>query len=120
MNDLISFKENLKDSITSSLLDYLNYMHETKKNPEVLEKGNDALAKCVIMCGELFANKVKKGELTQEDIESFESNLVSEDMLLYSNNNLNLANAMVKEGDAMALTEFETRFNDNKGLQKVA
>lgn len=119
MTDLINFKENLKDSITNSLLDYINYMHETKQN----ETSSDALAKCVLMSGELFANKIKKGEASQDDIDSFEANLIGEGTLSTQNKDLNLANTMVREGNAMALAEYESTYgeaSDIKGLKKVA
>ena len=119
MSSLVNFTENLKDSETYAVLDYLNYLHETKNNLET----NNALAKCVIMCGELFANQVKKGERTQEDIESFEANLVEEKIFSHKNEELNLANVIVREGNAMALVEYETTFgeaNNSKGLKKVA
>ena len=117
MSNLVNFKENLKDSMTNSLLDYVNYMHETKNNKET----NDSLAKCVVMCGELFANKVKKGEISQSEIESFESNLIDENAFAQDYKELNLANTMVKETNAMSFAEYESTFGDNtKGLKKVA
>ena len=119
MTDLVNFKENLRDSITNSLLDYINYMHETKHS----EVNSDALAKCVLMTGELFANKIKKGEITQDGIDSFEANLMGESTLSSQNKDLNLANTMVKEGNAMAFAEYESTFGENdniKGYKKVA
>lgn len=124
MNDLANFKENLKDSsISNSLLDYVNYLHETKTSYETLKNGNDALAKCEVMCAELYANKIKKGEVSQDDIESFEALLPTSDMLVYKNNNLDLARNIIKENNAVALTEYETKFestNNSKGLRKIA
>ena len=122
MNDLVNFKENLKDSITNSLLDYINYLHETKQSTEALESGSDALAKCVIMCGALFANKVKKGEVREENIEAFEALLPSEEMLTFKNNGIDFAGKIVKEENAVALSEYQSRFGAvNKSIgQKVA
>lgn len=118
MSSLINFKENLKDSMTNSLLDYLNYLHETKNNLDSLENGNDALAKCVVMSGELFTSKIKKGEASQDDIESFEALLLQEEMFTHKNLELNIANSMVKEGNAMALGEYESTFGAaNKGIE---
>ena len=119
MSSLVNFRENLKDNMTNSLLDYLNYMYETKKNSET----NDALAKCVLMCGELFSNQVKRGNKSQEDIESFEANLLSGTIFSDKNEDLDLANTMVREGNAMALAEYESTYgeaNNVKGLKKVA
>lgn len=123
MSSLVSFKENLKDSMTNSLLDYLNYLHETKNNIESLKNGNDALAKCVVICGELFTSKIKKGGISQEEIDSFESLLSTEDMFAHKNIDLNSANSMVREGNAMALSEYESNFgaaNKSMELKKIA
>ena len=89
MTDLINFKENLKDSITNSLLDYINYMHETKQN----ETSSDALAKCVLMSGELFANKIKKGEASQDDIEAVVGKKIAKNII-----NATTGNAKVHSG----------------------
>ena len=123
MSSLVNFKENLKDNMTYSLLDYNNYLHETKNNLENLERGNDTLAKCVLLCGELFANKIKKGMVTEEEVESFEVLLPTEEMFSYNHKDLDLAVKMVKEGNSMALNEYETTFgeaNKEEGLKKIA
>ena len=123
MSSLVNFKENLKDSMTYSLLDYNNYLHETKNNFENLERGSDTLAKCVVLCGELFANKIKKGKITEVEIESFESLLPTEEMFAYNHKDLDLAVKMVKEGNSMALNQYESTFgmaNKEKGLKKIA
>ena len=123
MNSLVDFKENLKDSITYSLLDYNNYMHETKVNLENLEAGSDTLSKCIVLCGELFANKIKKGEVTQEEIESFEALLPSKEMFVCNHKDLDLASNIVKESNSMALNQYESTFgeaNKSMNLKKIA
>lgn len=118
MSNLINFTENLKDSRVNSLLDYINYMHETKNNANI----NDSLSKCVVICGELFANQVKKGDKSQDDVESFEANLIGEKVFLHAKD-LDFANTIVREGNVMALAEYESKVveqNDVKGLKKVA
>lgn len=123
MSSLVDLTSNLKDSKTNSLLDYINYLHDIKTTIDSLENGNDALAKCVVLCGSLFANKVAKGEKNEDDIELFESNLVTQESLVYKNNDLNLANEMVREENSVALGEYESRFGESNkkiGLQKIA
>lgn len=123
MNSLANFKENLKDSMTYSLLDYTNYLHETKDNFDNLKDGSDTLSKCVVLCGELFANQIKKGKVSQDDVESFEALLPSEKMFGYNHKDLDFAVGIVKEGNSMALNEHETKyanFNKGKSFKKIA
>lgn len=123
MNSLVDFKENLKDSITYSILDYVNYMNETKYNADNLDNGSDTLSKCIVLCGELFANKIKKGDIKPDEIESFEALLPKEGMFVVDYKNLDLASKIVKEGDSVALNDYESTFGDtNKSisLKKVA
>jgi len=123
VSSLVNFKENLKDSMTYSLLDYNNYLHETKNNLENLENGSDTLAKCVMLCGELFANKIKKGSVTEDEIESFEALLPTEGMFAYNHKDLGLAVKTVKEANSVALNKYEKTFgeaNKEKSLKKIA
>ena len=123
MSSLVNFKENLKDNMTYSLLDYINYLHETKNNLENLENGSDTLAKCIVLCGELFANQIKKGKFSQEEIESFEALLPAEEMFAYDHKDLDLAVKSVKEGNAMAINKYASTFgeaNKEKSLKKIA
>ncbi len=98
--------------VSDVILESLNRFHEAK-NTGALNRNE--LSELIIKIGDLFANKVKQGKVSSEDIENVESFLYGFDGKNASNyfsiehSNLDVAKRTFEEGVDFALQELQDK-----------
>ena len=70
MANIVNFKENLSDRPSNVIFEMLNRFHEGKKSGSLRP---DELSRIIVLSGDLYANKVSKGEVSISDIEETEN-----------------------------------------------
>lgn len=112
MTSIVNFEERLKDRKTDVLLESLNRFYDAKISGAI---NPDELSKIIVLAGDLYANKISKGEVSKTDIEeteSFVSNFIEPNYDGYFNlphTDLDKASKMFIEGDFFALEKLERR-----------
>ena len=130
MTSIINFEERMKstDRTSDVVLNSLNRLYEAKLNG-VLDK--DEFSKIIVLTGNMFANKIKQGKITNDEIDQVESYIIGLDKHYFSNahDDLDKASKIFLEGDYVALESLNTRklsaqpiFSEeeyNKGFTKL-
>lgn len=112
MTNITSFESRLNDRTSDVILNSLNRMYDAKLSGVM---SPDELSKIVVLEGNLFANNISRGKVTQDEIESTESfitGFLEENKDNYFNNkhvDLDKSARMFLEGDFVALEELERR-----------
>ena len=115
---IVNFEEQIKERPSDALLNILNQFSVAKRNG-VQDK--EALAKMIILEGALFANKIKEGKVTIDEIESAEAFITGfargnkDEYFKINHKELDTAAKSFLEGDYVALEELEQR----NGLSQV-
>lgn len=119
MTSIVNFEENLKDRKSNVILDSFNRFYDAKKSGAI---SPDELSKIIVLTGDLFANKISKGEVGKEEINQTES-LISEFIEPNKDNYFNIkyddldkATKMFLEGDFFALEKYEERSKKSSPL----
>lgn len=136
MTNIIDFESRLKDRTPNVILNSLNRMHDAKISGAMIP---DELSKILVLSGNLFANKIVQGKVSQDEIESEESfvtGFLGKNKDNYFNNkhvDLDKAARIILEGNFVALEKLERKNkftqslyeeedyeNYNKGFRKAA
>lgn len=136
MTNIIDFESRLKDRTPNVILNSLNRMHDAKISGVMIP---DELSKILVLSGNLFANKIVQGKVSQDEIESEESfvtGFLGKNKDNYFNNkhvDLDKAARIILEGNFVALEKLERKNkftqslyeeedyeNYNKGFRKAA
>lgn len=119
MTSIVNFEENLKDRKSNVILESLNRFHDAKISGAIRP---DELSKIIVLVGDLFANKISKGEVSKEEIdetESFISQFTGENKDSYFDINhadLDKSSKMFLEGDFFALEKYQERLKNSSPL----
>lgn len=110
MTSIINFEENMKstDRTSDIIFSSLNRFHEAKLNG-ALEK--DELSKIIVLTGNVFANKIKQGKVSDEEIDQVESFVegLSSHYFNHEHTDLERASKIFLEGNYAALEKSNTR-----------
>ena len=107
-----TFAMNGQSRTSDGILDSFNRFHDAKFSGALRR---DELSKLLVSVGDLFANKIKQGKVTEEEIESLESYLSgftsenSDKYFSYPHEDLKLAAKSVLEGNDFARQSIEQR-----------
>lgn len=107
-----SFAVKGQNRVSDSIFDSFNRFHEAKSSGALRR---DELSKILILVGDLFANKIKQGKVSKEEIESLESHLSgfngenSDKYFAFPHEDLKVAAKSVLEGNDFALQSVEQR-----------
>jgi len=97
----------VKDSHTNMILDLTNYINSAKDTKAL--KG-DEFAKVLELIGDLNANQIRKGLVSEEEIETRESFLPSDERYFkYPHKDIPRARKIFLEGDDIALEDANRR-----------
>jgi len=136
MTNIINFESRLKDRTSDTFLNSLNRMHDAKISGAM---SPDELSKILVLGGNLLANKIVQGKISQDEIESAETIITgflgkNRDNY-FSNKHVDLDKAarIILEGNFVALEKLERKnkftqsmfeeedYEDyNKGFRKAA
>ena len=70
MTNIINFESRLKSRYSDEIFEILNQMHDAKISGVLVP---DQLSKELVLVGNVFANKIVQGKVSQDEIESAES-----------------------------------------------
>ena len=95
-------------TVTNDLLDRINRLYYGKMSGGI---SSDELSDILTKIGDLVANLIKNGKITdKETISEIERHLPDSRFFKFNHGNLNAAKKAFYEGDAVALSERESRF----------
>ena len=128
MTSIVNFEERMKGSntLTNEFFASMNRLHDAKITGALKE---DELSKLLILENKFFANLVRRGKRSEEDVEAYDNNMPNGKypIGIYPHKDLTLANSTVKQTNTAALFDAETlssrmQFSDSysKGLRKVS
>ncbi len=112
MTSIVNFEDRLNDRVSNVILESLNRMHDAKQNGVL---GPDELSKIIVLEGDLFANKIKQGRVTFDEIESAETFVTGfvgpnkDKYFSYNHADLDKASKAFLEGTFFAREELERR-----------
>lgn len=127
MTSIVNFEEEFKsnENLTNTILKEINRIHDAKLSGALK---SDEFAKTIMMESKLFANLIKFGKKSEEDVDSYES-LIPKSSKYFSINHKYLKEAFdyTKESNTDALMQRENWDKQSqpvesyyKGLKKVA
>lgn len=127
MISIVNFEERVKGTgiLTTQFFDSLNRIHDAKISGVLKE---DEFSKLLILENKFFANLVRKGLKTEEDVEMYENDMPNGKTPIgdYPHRDLDVAFSSVKQTDTAALFDAETISKRtqmpesySKGLRKV-
>ena len=96
--------------------DSFNRLYEAKLNG-VLK--STELASLLEKIGNVFANTIKQGKVSEEGKEDFEKELISENFFTIKHNNLSNAKIAIQEGNDFAMQEIQERQEYAKPVMDV-
>ena len=128
MTSIVNFEERMKSAgtLTNEFFDSLNRLHDAKLTG-ALKK--DEYSKLLIFEDKFFANLVRKGLKTEEDVQTYETDMATGKTPIgnYPHEDLSLAFNTVKQTNTAALFDAETLNRKteiadsySKGLKKVS
>ena len=123
MTSIVNFEERMKSAstLTDEFFALINRIHDAKLNGSLKE---DEYSKLLILENKFFANLVRKGQKTEEDVEIYENDMPNGKYPIgnYPHKDLPLAKSTAKQTNTAALFDAETKDRDiySKGLRKVA
>lgn len=95
-----------ENRVSDVIWDSFNRLHDAKFNGALK---STELASLLEKIGSVFANTIKKGKVSEEGIEDFEKELLSEDCFSIKHDNLNRAKRAIQEGNDFAMQELEQK-----------
>lgn len=119
MTNIINFESRLKGRQSDEIFEILNQMHDAK-NSGVLSP--DQLSKVIVLEGNLFANKIRQGRVSQDEIESaeaFVTGFIGKNRNNYFNNkhvDLDKSAKIFLEGNFVALEELSRKNKFTKSV----
>ena len=117
MTSIVDFEEKMKG--TEGPTDViLNSLERFSKAKETGALRDDEFAKIEILIGRLYANLVRMGNKTEEDVEDFERQVPNGkyDTFNYPHKGLDVAHDYIMQADAAALFDRENRFSHTKKM----
>ena len=102
-----------QNRVSDGIFDSFNRFHEAKLSGAL---SKDEFSKLLISVGDLFANKIKQGKVSEDEIESLEAHLsgfVGENCdkyFAFPHEDLKMAAKSVLEGNDFALQSVEQRY----------
>lgn len=102
-----------QDRVSDSIFESFNRFHDAKLSGALRR---DELSRLLVSVGDLFANKIKQGKVSKEEIESLESHLSgftgenSDKYFAFPHEDLKMAAKSVLEGNDFALQSVEQRY----------
>ena len=119
MTNIINFESRLKSRYSDEIFEILNQMHDAKISGVLVP---DQLSKELVLVGNVFANKIVQGKVSQDEIESAESfvtGFLGKNKDNYFNNrhvDLDKSARIFLEGNFVALEKLERK---NKFTQSI-
>lgn len=112
MTSLANFEEKIVDRPSDVILESINRLYDAKLSGAIRE---EELSKIIVLEGDLFANKIKQGKVSNNEIEQTEAFLtgfIGENKDKYfslKHKDLDRASKMFLEGDFFALEDQRKR-----------
>ena len=106
-----------QNRVSDGIFESFNRFHDAKQTGALRR---DELSKLLVTVGDLFANKIKQGKVSKEEIESLESHLTgfvgenSDKYFAFPHEDLKMAAKSVLEGNDFALQTVEQRYQAAK------
>ena len=109
MTSIVNFEERMKGTgnLTDEFFNSFNRMYDAKLNGALKE---DELSKLLILENKFFANLVRKGKKSEEDVETYDNDMPSGiyPIGIYPHKDISLAQNTVKQTNTAALFDAET------------
>ena len=116
-SSIVDFEQHMKttDRPTDVILNSLNRFTKAKETGALRD---DELAKIEILIGRLYANLVRMGKKTEDDVEDFERQVPNGkyDAFNYPHKGLDVAHDYIVQADTAALYDRENRFGLTKKM----
>jgi len=104
----------VKDSLSNEFFDSLNRIHDAK-NSGALQSSE--FSKLLILENKFFANMVRKGLKTEEDVETYENHLMP--VGEYPHDDLNVAFSSIKQANTAALFDRENMLKQTQPVKRM-
>ena len=110
MTSIMNFEEHMKssDRVSNVIFNSINRFYDAKLSGALK---SDELAKIITLEGQIFANQIRSGKVTEEEIEAFETQIPNGkyDCFAIKHDKLNVAYQDVIQGNTAILYEREQR-----------
>lgn len=121
MTSIVNFEERMKSpsTLTDEFFALNNRLYDAKLSGSLKE---DEYSKLLILENKFFANLVRNGKKTEEDVERYENDMPSGKYSIgnYPHKDISLARDTIKQTNTAALFDLETKNSYSKGLRKVS
>ena len=128
MTSIVNFEERIKGSgtLTDEFFTLMNRVHDAKLTGSLKE---EELSKLLILENKFFANLVRRGQRTEQDVETYENDIPNGSYPIgnFEHKDIKFARDTIKQTNTAALFDAETlssrmQFDDSysKGLRKVS
>ena len=112
MTSIMNYEEHMKssDRVSDVIFNSINRFYDAKISGALK---SDELAKIIILEGQIFANQIRNGKVTEEQIEDFETQIPNGkyDCFDLKHENLQVAYQDVIQGNTAILYEREQRYS---------
>ena len=95
-----------ENRVSDVIWDSFNRLHDAKLSGSLK---STELASLIEKVGSVFANTIKKGKVSEEGIEDFEKELISENVFTIKHDNLANATKAIQEENDFAMQELEQK-----------